>query len=237
MRHSASLIALRQEIWSVLLYRRPFRLPLYRNNDYADLGPCDDFVWTNRILLWCADVLRFCYGDDSNVPGVLEDSISAWDRLKAFENTWEALKPECFQPIYHREPNPAEGRYCPQIWQTNDCQVLGLQHIELTRILLAVYNPRHQRLGLGASAHQQALESQMRRSTLLLCGLALSNRNHQAIMVTAAVGVSMCGEYLRDPGEQAAIINFLDVLENEHAWPTRTVKSALRDAWGRERTI
>jgi len=233
MRHSASLIALRQEIWSVLLYRRPFRLPLYRNNDYTNLGPADDYAWTNRILVWCADVLRFCYGEDNTVPGagVVEGRVSAWDRLKAFEYTWEMMKPKCFEPIYQKEPDPSENRYFPHVFQTNDCQAIGLQHIELARILLAVYNPTHQRLGLGASAHQRALELQMRQSTLLLCGLALSNRKHQASMVTAAVGISMCGEYLSDPGERTAVVHFLSILAHEHAWPTLSVIKALESAW------
>lgn len=54
-------------------------------------------------------------------------------------------------------------------------------------------------------------------------------------MVTAALGVSMCGEYFHDPGEQAAVVDFMGILEDEHAWPTRTVVEALREAWSLQR--
>ena len=234
LRHSASLIALRQEIWSVLLYRRPFRLPLCPDNDYGNLGQADDFVWTNRILIWCADVLRFCFGEDSGISSLRDVDINRnqrWESLVAFEQSWKMLQPSCFEPIYYQEQEHAKGRYFPDIWLTNDCQVLGLQHIELARILLAVYNPKLQRLGLGTSALNHALESQLRQSTLKICGMALSNHKRQPTLVTAAVGVSMCGEYFHDAGEQTAIMDFLIDLETEHAWPTQTIVQALRDAW------
>jgi hypothetical protein len=99
----------------------------------------------------------------------------------------------------------------------NECQVLGLQHFELSRMLLAAYDPNLQRIGLGTSGSMNILESSLRRSTIRLCGLALSDSS-QAAMVTAAVGISMCGEYILNPGEQKAIEDFLDVLEREHAW-------------------
>ena len=238
VRHSAYLIALRQEIWSVLLYRRPFRLPLGPDNDYTQLEPADDFVWTNRIILWCADVLRFCFGGANVTPGhddTYATGVERWDLLKTFEQSWDSLQPPCFKPLYYEEPNPTGGKYFPKICHMNDCQVLGLQHVELARMLLAVYNPRRQRLGLGASALNHALESQLQRSTLRLCGLALFNKKCQATMVTAAVGVSMCGEYFYDAGEQTAIVDFMKILEDEHAWPTQTVVSALRDAWNLRR--
>lgn len=234
LRHSACLIALRQEIWSVLLYRRPFRLPLDPDNDYKSLEPADDFVWTNRILVWCADVLKFCYGSDpatvgSSVPSA--PGLERWNTLKAFEQSWNSLQPACFKPLYYQEADPAQGKYFPELWHMNDCQIIGLQHVELARIMLAIYNPRLQRVGLGAHALNRALESQLRRSTLRLCGLALSNRSCQAIMVTAATGISMCGEYFRDLGEQHALVDFMTTLETEHAWPTRAVVEALQEAW------
>ncbi|OAP61252.1 hypothetical protein AYL99_03453 [Fonsecaea erecta] len=229
--HSACLIALRQEIWSVLLYRRPFRLPLCPDNDYSDLDPAvDDYTWTNRILVWCADVCKFAFG---GVGGTIEPSsrVDRWKRLKVVQDKWDSVQPACFKPLYYRDADPLRGKYFPEEWHMNDCQVLALQHFELARILLAVYDPNLQRLGLGSSSSMTSLEAQLRRSTMRLCGLALANINDQPGMVTAAVGVSMCGEYIRDAGEQSAVEGFLSTLEREHAWPTQAVRHALRDAW------
>ncbi|KAF2183719.1 hypothetical protein K469DRAFT_689851 [Zopfia rhizophila CBS 207.26] len=65
----------------------------------------------------------------------------------------------------------------------------------------------------------------------LLCGLALSNKRFQAGMVTAAVGVSLGGEFFEEEGERNAIMRFMRTLEEEHAWPTKAVVNALQDAW------
>ena len=98
-------------------------------------------------------------------------------------------------------------------------------------MLLAAYDPTLHRIGLGASSAVRNLESELRRSTLRLCSLGLGGHS-QAVMVTAAVGVSMCGDYIHDPGEQKAVEQFLNILEREHAWSTQNIMAALRDAWG-----
>jgi hypothetical protein len=197
------------------------------------LSPGDEFAWTNRILLWCADILRFCFGDQNEVARdkSREATIERWKALKAFEHHWNKHQPVCFKPIYYERPDPTVGRYFPRIWQANDCQVIGLQHVEFARILLAVYNPKLQRLGLGANATNRKIGAQLRESTLVICGLALSNKKCQAPMVTAGVGVSMCGEYFHERREQKAIIEFMETLADEHAWPIEAVVKTLADAW------
>jgi hypothetical protein len=232
MRHSACLNALRQEIWSVFLYRRPFRLPLCPTNDYSNVEPADDFVWTNRILVWTADVLKFCFGTErhsstNNHP----DRFEHWDSLKKFEDTWREMRPPSFKPAFFRDSDPSQGRIFPEFWHLNECQLLGLQHYELTFILLAVYDPRLPRVGLGSSAFQRTLERQIREATLRLCGLALSNPKWITLLITAAVGIAMFGEYFEEKAEQEALIKMMNTLESEHAWPTQAAVDALREAW------
>ncbi|KAL0932699.1 MFS monosaccharide transporter [Colletotrichum truncatum] len=238
LRHSATLIALRQEIWSVLLYRRPFRLPLYGAEDCsqfnADITAADDFDWANRILVWCAYVLKFCFGTVSDNVGESEDPKSLaeqWEALKMFERRWDTHLPPHYRPLAYQERDPEKGEYFPKIWLANDCQVLAQQHILLTRVILAVHGEKNQRLGIGAQAANQALEEFLRESTRKICGLALSNSKSQTGMVTAAVGISLCGEYFQEKGEQQAIIDFMESLESLHAWPTSSVVDALRIAW------
>ncbi|KAF4822289.1 hypothetical protein CGCTS75_v010698 [Colletotrichum tropicale] len=238
LRHSATLIALRQEIWSVLLYRRPFRLPLYGAEDCSQFEPdmvADDFDWANRILVWCAYVLKFCFGTSSDNTIDSEDPksrVEQWNALKAFEHNWDEHLPPHYKPLAYQERNPEKGAYFPIIWHANDCQVLALQHIELTRIMLAVHSVKNQRLGIGAQAANQAFEELLRDATRKICGLALSNHRDQPAMVTAGVGISLCGEYFHNEGEQQAIVGFMANLESLHAWPTSSVVDALRTAWG-----
>ncbi|KXH68916.1 hypothetical protein CSAL01_04065 [Colletotrichum salicis] len=237
LRHSATLIVLRQEIWSVLLYRRPFRLPLYGTEDCSLFDPdsvADDFDWANRILVWCAYVVKFCFGASSESTVETEDPkirADQWKAIEAFQHNWDTHQPPHFKPLAYQERNPEKGEYFPTVWHANDCQVLALQHIELMRIVLAVHGARNQRLGIGAQAANQMLEETLRESTRKICGLAISNRKDQPSMVTAGVGVSLCGEYFRDEGEQKAIVGFMDMLETMHAWPTSSVVDALRTAW------
>ncbi|KAF0318364.1 MFS monosaccharide transporter [Colletotrichum asianum] len=238
LRHSATLIALRQEIWSVLLYGRPFRLPLYGAEDCSQFEPdmvADDFDWANRILVWCAYVLKFCFGTSSDNTIDSEDPksrVEQWNALKAFEHNWDEHLPPHYKPLAYQERNPEKDDYFPIIWRANDCQVLALQHIELTRIMLAVHSVKNQRLGIGAQAANQAFEELLRDATRKICGLALPNHRDQPAMVTAGVGISLCGEYFHDEGEQQAIVGFMANLESLHAWPTSSVVDALRTAWG-----
>lgn len=239
LRYSACLIALRQEIGSVLLYRRPFRLPISLDLNYTQLAPADDFVWVNRIILWCADILRFCFGTETSENptshAASDIAFMRFDAMKSFGEHWESVQPVSFKPLYYAPPDPTRKTYFPTIWHLNHCQVQGMQHLELGRMLLAVYDPRRQRVGIGSSAMNQSIEHQLRRSVLHLCGLALANKHFLAGMTTAAVGIAIGGEYFHDSGEQEAIIDFLLLLEKEHAWPTKGMVGDLQDAWAMQR--
>nr|RBQ85650.1 hypothetical protein FVER53263_20764 [Fusarium verticillioides] len=233
LRFSACLIALRQEIWSVLMHRRPFRLPILPVENYGifdDTSAADDYDWTNRVLIWCAHVLKFCYPDDDDDEQPIDNRTRSqqWEAIKDFQRNWDEERPPHFAPLYYRERNPSEGRYFPEYWITSPCQILALQHIELARIVLAVHDTKIQ-LGIGGRAAHKALEELMREATRRVCGLAMSQKWCQEGMVTAAVGLSMCGEYFQDPGEQAAIMELVTLLERDHAWPTSTLLNKLWD--------
>lgn len=229
LRHSAFLIAMRQEIWSGFLNQRTFRLPVCTSNDYTVFDSANDFIWTNRILVWCADLLKFCFGEGKSLSPAMR--AKRWAELKAFDIMWEAHKPIDFKPLYFKKADPSSGKFFPAIWHQNPCQVVGAQHIELSRILLAVSDPKLSRLGLAARSTNMALEEELRSIVRRLVGLALSNPQCPVVFVDAAVGISVCGEYLTDPGEQAAVLDFLADLEFHHAWPTSATSAALREAW------
>ncbi|KAL4963646.1 uncharacterized protein BDV14DRAFT_209751 [Aspergillus stella-maris] len=230
LRHSACLAALRQEIWTVFLYQRPFRLPISPHNDYSLYDPHNGFIRTNRILVWVADLLTLCFNE--NHFSTTQDKVQKWNRLKAVEERWRDQRPAPLRPIYYRERDPENGRFFPEIWYTNACQVAGAQHVELGRILLAVSGPTTtSRLGTGAMSRNYTLAVELRSITRRLCGLALSNKQCLSAMITAMVGIAVCGEYFTEPAEQDALLQLLYVLEYEYAWPTRTTVAALRAAW------
>lgn len=228
--HSACLIALRQEIWSACLRQHPCRLPIspYEEDVVFD-DTTNDFIWANRILVWCASLLNFCFHDE---PMTHEDRVQRWKRFKGFESRWQEHKPHAFRPIYYEDPNPSCGIFFPRIWHINYCQVMAEQHFDLARILLAISNPTISRIGLGASSTNALLETELLSITRRLVGLGVSNSTMQPALVTSAVGISMCGEYFTDPMEQKALLDVLVSLEMKHAWPTDATITALKRAWG-----
>lgn len=238
---SACLIALRQEIWAVLIYRRPFCLPVSLTHDnYTDFvstRSLDVYDWTNRILVWCIHVLKICFPDDT-MAGRSEGEASTEEQaaaLELFEQMWDTHRPAVFDPLYCQQRDPAKGRYFPQIWLSNECQVMGLQHIEFGRIVLAAHKSSFQRIGIGAGVLHRAQENIFRESTRTICGLALSNSTSQPAMVAAGLAITMCGEYFTDAGEQAAILDLLETLSKDHAWPTNELAENLVRAWSLEK--
>ncbi|KAF2963828.1 hypothetical protein GQX73_g9735 [Xylaria multiplex] len=236
LRRSACLIALRQEIWGVLCYHRPFRLSLptqgFIDLNISDKSDYDEYNWTNHIIIWVAYVLKYCFGSE-NEAGSTEDSRETavlWESLQAFEKEWETLTPNPLDPFYYQERDPEKGQFFPIIWQSNDCRVIGMQHVELARIVLTVHESKHQFLGLGAAAATRAIEHKLRSSTRIICGLALSHRI-QSAMTSASIAVSLCGEHFHNPREQDALLELMGTIEREHAWPTSSIVCSLRTAW------
>ncbi|GAP91298.2 putative ARCA protein [Rosellinia necatrix] len=241
LRRSASLIALRQEIWGVLHYRRPFRLslPVHYSSDLAlfQKDDYDDYDWTNHILIWCAYLLKNYYGSESDADVAVENRSRAenWQSLKSFEQQWQLLSPNPFDPIFYQERDPERGQFFPIIWQANDGRVIGMQHIEFGRIVLAVHNLKHHILGVGAAAAARDMESRLRKSTRIICGLALSHRIQPA-MTSACAAISLCGEYFLDPREQVAITDLMATIEREYAWSTSSIVESLKRSWSSSRT-
>ncbi|OOF99277.1 hypothetical protein ASPCADRAFT_2700 [Aspergillus carbonarius ITEM 5010] len=172
---------------------------------------------------------RFPVSPNNDYSLGLEERTQRWTALKAVEQRWKQVRPPAFKPIYYRARDPTIGKYFPDIWHMNACQVAGAQHVEPGRILLAVSDPaRTSRLGMGAWSRSQALAGELRDITRRLCGLAVSNPPCPAAWVTAMVGISVCGEYFTDAGEQEALAWLLQRLEYDYAWPTATTVKTLR---------
>ncbi|KAI1128031.1 hypothetical protein F5Y10DRAFT_183793 [Nemania abortiva] len=240
MRRSACLIALRQEITGVLLYRRPFRLSLpanyYRSLASSQKDKYDDYDWTNYVIVWCAYVLKHYYGSENDADAAENSQTKAeqLQSLKAFEQQWELLSPNPLNPFFYKERDPERGQFFPIIWQSNDNKVIGMQLLEFGRIVLAVHDQKQHILGLGAAAAARAMENKLRQSTRIICGLALSHRIQPA-MTGACTAISLCGEYFHDPGEQAAIAELMATIERDYAWSTSSVMESLKRTWSSSR--
>lgn len=229
LQHACFRTALRQEITRGIIKQCPVRLPISRWSILEGFTEADDIVWADRHILHCAKVLQFCFGEE-NIPGITR--AEQWNELKQFEAQWERHKPLQFSAIHYQAPNKAKDEVFPQIWYTAEAHVSGMQHFNLARILLTVYNPTIPRLGPGATAAQRRTAEDVRAIVILICGTALSNMKHQPAMVQAYLAIAICGEHFTDRAEQHAILSILARLEKDYAFPTSATASDLKSEWG-----
>lgn len=227
-RHASFRVALRQDISAAFAKQRSLLVPLEAWDALRNFDQAEDAVWTDRLLLFCADVVNFCFGSDA-VAG--KSQLDRWRELKAFERKWEMNKPLSFSPIHFQEADVIAGEVFPQIWYLSDCHVTGMQFLDLARILLAFYDPTVPRLGPGATAAQRRMSAEVHEIVLRLCGVAQSNRGSQSAMVQAQMAIEICGEHVTNVDEQRAMLELLRELETVHAWPTSRAQAELKKTW------
>ncbi|KAJ9605496.1 hypothetical protein H2200_010153 [Cladophialophora chaetospira] len=233
--HASFWVAFRQEIYSAFVKQRPFNHDLSRCEAFRSFSPAEDAVWADRLVIFCADVLEFCYGNSNPRNSRQDPSRSAkdnWLALKQQEKMWSEVLPASFEPIYYRDPDRLKGEVFPEVCYLADLHVTGVQHVDLAKILLTVYDPTRPKLGPGHVASMKALSQELRTIVLRLCGIAMSNRKTPPGLVTALLGIVVCGDHFEDKLEQDALLGLLDELEGTHAWPVGNTRTLLKEAWG-----
>ena len=228
LRQAAFWVAFRQEIYASFLKQRPFSIPLSHCEGFRRVTPAEDAVWADRMVVFCADVLVYCYGGVDSSPS---QDQAHWEHLKSLESSWTEITPTSFTPIYHKHPNANLGEVLPEIWYLSDCHVTGIQHLELARMLLAMHNPSHQRSGPGAFTRAKALGKELRAIVLRLCGIALGNKGMDPAAVTASLGIALCGDYFEDRADQNAVLGVLEEVNRSHGWNVSRTIESLKQAW------
>jgi hypothetical protein len=107
------LVVLRQEI--VIAFRTQRPVELLREYIEADrsLSRTDDWALSFRIIVLCAEILNFCYGEEPK-------TVTIWDDLAGRTRLWMEAKPASFEPFLHRRAD-SESALFPQMWLLNDC--------------------------------------------------------------------------------------------------------------------
>ncbi|PIG89123.1 hypothetical protein AARAC_011465 [Aspergillus arachidicola] len=141
------------------------------------------------------------------------------------------MAPPTFNLIYLRQPDRSKGEVFPELWFLDDCIVTAIQHWHLARILLTAFDPRVPRPGPGRRAAVGRREAEIKESIFVLCGIAQSNKTAPAL-ITACMGVSMCGDRVTDRLEQETLLGILTTTEETHALSTTKAQVQLREAWG-----
>lgn len=107
-------MVLRQEIVIAFRTQRPVQLLREYVQVDGSLDQADDWTLAFHIIVLCAEVLTYCYGDEPK-------TAAAWDELSNRAQKWMDSKPVTFEPLLYR----AQGERCdqvfPEIWLLNDC--------------------------------------------------------------------------------------------------------------------
>lgn len=120
IREAAFRVVLRQEIVFAFKTQSPLQLlPEYVLVDRS-MDKSDDWTLAFHIIVLCAEVLGYCYGDDPNPPG-------AWDDLAERARCWMGSKSASFEPLYCVPARTTESQVFPEIWLLNDCH--GMRYI------------------------------------------------------------------------------------------------------------
>ncbi|OBT87766.1 hypothetical protein VE02_03109 [Pseudogymnoascus sp. 03VT05] len=228
LQHASFRVALRQEITSAFMKQRPIRLHTDAWSWPRSFAKADDTVWANRLIVFCADVLQFCFGGDISSSN---RKVQQWNELKDFENSWESHKPLSFSSIHHKEPNRHNGEIFPQIWYLADTHVSGLLYLDLARILLIAYDPTVPRLGPGVAAALRGISAKIRDIVLRICGVALSNNPSESSLLIAQMAIAVCGGHFTDRDQQIGMLDLLHKLEVEYARPTAAIVRDLEREW------
>ena len=233
LRQACFWTAFRQDLHAAFLKQQPVRFPLSRCGIFRQTTPATDAFWANRMVTFCADVLEFSYGSESNDGKVLPSYTNQerWHELRDRELQICALLPTSFEPTFCSEPDLLQGVF-PVICYLDPCHVSGTTYVELARMLLEVFNPTRPKLGHGFLAATNAFINSTKKILFRLCGIALSNHQHcPPCLINACLGISMFGEYFDDPIEQDALLGVLALMHNQYAYPTKQIAQSLRRAW------
>ncbi|POR38581.1 Uncharacterized protein TPAR_01204 [Tolypocladium paradoxum] len=227
LRQAAFWIGLRQEVTMAVASQRSIKISL--THDFVDhsFTHAGDDMWANRVIVHCAKVVQFCFGESHHRP---ED----YRALVEYDQGWLHSRPSSFLPIAYMDPDATRGEVFPHILYLS--HAVGVVHSILAQALLMCYDPTLPKIGPARKTAEKNRENGIRRQILQLCGTALSNDSTIPAMITASLGIATCGDRFNDDVTRKALLDVLIRTEVDHAWPTGNIQSSLKSAWGWDST-
>ena len=226
LRHAVFWVGFRQEFHMAFSQQRPFRLPLSICEDYRPWPGAPDHIWTNHLLIICAQVIQYCFGDQ------FQPSYSQYKELVRRKSEWLGNCPASFSPVYSESPDRAHGELFPKVWYMYDWHIVAVQSVGLANILLMAYNPSMARIGPNQKQEIQAVDTNIKSTVMGICGIALSNRQSPTSLLTACIATVMCADRFDDQTEQEALMDIVvNMNRDNNYWPSTAMQTRLRETW------
>ncbi|KAH7359263.1 hypothetical protein B0T11DRAFT_113750 [Plectosphaerella cucumerina] len=227
LRLASFWVALRQEIYMAFIHGRPVHSDFALNNfDWLGKPDVTGCNVANRIIIYCAACLRYCYGPQ-------ELTVSAWDELQGYLQEWWDERPWYYSPLYsNRADDSGLTSFLPNEPYYNSAVVTGIQHYYLAKMLLAAHSPKIPRLGPSRRAAFNAMNDEIKNIVRVIAGIAESNEHTLPAYVPASMAITMAGDRFTERGEQEILYGLLIKTDRELAWPTHSARQALRESWG-----
>ncbi|KAL5333734.1 hypothetical protein BJX70DRAFT_47826 [Aspergillus crustosus] len=226
LRRAAAWAGVRQEIYASIKRHRP---PAIKASvEMLEHLRCSsqDSAWANTAVSDCLDVLDFCFGD-SSMNGELYDSL-----VRSITQ-WEADRQGSYDPLcFYTGPDPEDS--ADTVWDVRfhaDWHAIAWAYRSLSRILLAIHNPRQPRVGLNRISAWKDVLKEVHSTIKLLCSIAKCRPTTPGPSLVACMAVWLAGDMVEDPREQKRVLDLLSSTEEVHGWPTQDIRTELVGLW------
>jgi hypothetical protein len=132
---AARWVILRQWIYFGLTMSEPMKMRLDPYVTLIEYGSTSEEDWCNHAVLLFSRILESSFKSQGM-------TVADWGELHDSNEQWYQNKPSTFQPIWEELSSDSSEHTFPLVWCREDIHLIGLQHYHLSRILLAVFDPR-----------------------------------------------------------------------------------------------
>ncbi|KAL3472613.1 hypothetical protein BJX99DRAFT_262174 [Aspergillus californicus] len=229
LRRAAAWAGVRQEIYASIKRHRPPAIKASVEMLEHLRSSSQDSAWADTAVSHCLNVLDFCFGDSSM-------NADLYDGLVASITQWEADRPASYDPLcFYTTADPALGvEQGDSIWDVRfhaDWHAIAWAYISLSRILLAIHNPRQPRVGLNRVSAWKVVLKEVHSTIKLLCSIAKHRVTTPGPSLIACMAVWLAGDMVEDPRERKRVLELLASTEAVHGWPTQDIRTELVGLW------
>ncbi|KAM7185176.1 hypothetical protein V8F33_012564 [Rhypophila sp. PSN 637] len=217
---AAFWVGLRQEIYIAVATQtqvKMLQMDVLPDIIDREVSSADDYVWANRAVVHCAEVLNYCFGPNT------EKRRERWEELRRWNRDWLVGTADTYVPIY-RETSEVPF---PEIWYNQSCHVIGTQHHLLAELFLTYYHPDLPVVGPPAEHAKERIKPKGQSLVREICGIGLGNSWTPPSMFTACMAIHVFGHLFTDRRDQEQMMDILRRTEHEHGRPTAKVQAEM----------